>query len=454
MMRADLDSLASRLAACVDDRLPQGIFRVHRAAFVDPHIFELEQRYIFERTWCFLGHESQLHQPHDFITTQIGSTPILVSRDGEGRLGAFVNACRHKGALLCSREQGRARAHVCPYHGWVFDSAGKNTLLKYGASAGYSEAFLKDDHHLIPIARLGNYRGFLFGSLNRDVPELAAFLGSAATLIDLIVDQSPHGVELVPGRTLYTYEGNWKLQLDNGVDPYHLSEAHASFLDVQARRRKGMGNVDSRSFDWSRRDGLPAGAINFDHGHSAVWLEQPEPDKRPIYPAIDEIRSRVGNTRADWMLKGRNVGIFPNMQIADAISPMLRIFRPLAVNLTEMRAYCIAPVGEPTAQRAWRLRQYEDFFNPGGMATPDDAVLYEDCQRGLSAMPLDYLQGTSRGMGFQQSHADEVVSTLGIQPVSSALGRYDTYSEVAFQGPYREWQRLLLAGVKGERPYE
>jgi len=60
----------------------------------------------------------------------------------------------------------------------------------------------------------------------------------------------------------------------------------------------------------------------------------------------------VGDKRADWMLKLRNIVVFPNMQIADSTSLLLRTFRPLAVNKTEMRVYCMAPVGEPPAQRA------------------------------------------------------------------------------------------------------
>ena len=62
---------------------------------------------------------------------------------------------------------------------------------------------------------------------------------------------------------------------------------------------------------------------------------------------------------------------------------MLRTFRPVAVDRTEMRSYCLAPIGEKPELRAWRLRQFEDFFNPTGIATPDDTVTYEDCQRGI-----------------------------------------------------------------------
>jgi benzoate/toluate 1,2-dioxygenase alpha subunit/2,4,5-trichlorophenoxyacetic acid oxygenase 1 len=446
-------AVEQRVRQLVDDRPDAGVFRVHKGVFSDPEVFELEQRFIFEKTWAFLGLESQIRRKHDFLTTHIGRTPVLVTRAEDGAVRAFANVCRHKGAMLCSREEGQARVHVCPYHGWAFDSSGKNVHLRNPETACYTEAGQAENRDLLPLPKLASYRGFIFGSLSQQVPPLEQFLGDACAFLDLIVDQSPDGVELIPGRTIYTYRGNWKLQLDNGVDPYHLSEAHASFLQVQMRRKRGEGHQEARSFDWAKRPGMPAGALNLTHGHSAVWLDQPEPEKRPIYPAIQEIRARVGDTKADWMLKGRNIGVFPNMQIADAISPMLRTFRPLAVDLTEMKAYCLAPVGEPREQRAWRLRQYEDFFNPGGMATPDDAVLYEDCQRGLQAHPVSYLQGTSRGMAAMREGSGEMTAQLGIHPTTSVEGRYDMYSEVAFHGPYREWQRLINAGLAGQEAY-
>src|SRR5487761_1613027 len=102
---AALLSAAMRdLATIIDDRPGDGVFRLHRDAFADPEIFELEQKFIFARSWNFLTLESQLTAPHDFATSFIGRTPILVTRDAQGDLHGFVNVCRHKGALLCGAE--------------------------------------------------------------------------------------------------------------------------------------------------------------------------------------------------------------------------------------------------------------------------------------------------------------------------------------------------------------
>src|SRR3954447_9155944 len=161
----------------VDDRPAEGIFRVHKGVYSDPELFELEMKYIFERTWNYLALESEIAKPNDFVTRRIGRTPVIVSRDASRQIHALVNACRHKGATVCRLEQGNAKYHVCPYHGWAYDAAGKNVDIKDRQAGAYAPAFDVENHDLIPIARIGSYRGFLFGSLCPDVPPVEDWLG-------------------------------------------------------------------------------------------------------------------------------------------------------------------------------------------------------------------------------------------------------------------------------------
>jgi benzoate/toluate 1,2-dioxygenase alpha subunit/2,4,5-trichlorophenoxyacetic acid oxygenase 1 len=437
----------------VDDRPQEGVFRVHKDAFSDPQVFELEMKYIFERVWNFLGLESQIPKANDFFTTHIGRTPVLVTRDARNNVGAFVNACRHKGATVCRLEQGNSKFHVCPYHGWAYDAAGKNVDIKDRAAGAYAPAFEQENHDLLPVAKVASYRGFIFGSLSSDVPPLEEWLGDMARMLDLSVDQSLQGVEFIPGRAVYTFRSNWKLQLDNALDGYHLTSTHSSFMDLQARRRKGEGHLDAKQYDWSTRSQTEGGMFSFVNGHSCTWGDMPEPAKRPIWGAIDEVRSRVGDTRARWMLGLRQLVLFPNMQINDAAGVILRIIRPLAVDRTEMHSYCLAPIGERPEHRAHRLRQYEDFFNPGGMATPDDTVTYGECQAGFPAKDFTWVIGYSRGMGEMKAGGNERSEELGIKPSASVRGLWNQFNEVGLHHPYREWARLLEAGIAGRKPY-
>jgi phenylpropionate dioxygenase-like ring-hydroxylating dioxygenase large terminal subunit len=441
----------------VDDRPEEKVFRVHRDVFADPALFELEMKYIFERSWIFLGLESQIAKANDYFTATIGRTPVVVTRTPKGQIGAFINACRHKGATVARLEAGNARYHVCPYHGWAYDAAGKNVDIKDRAAGCYAGAFDEENHDLLPIGRVASYKGLIFGCLDPDVMPLEDFLGDLRFFLDVAMEQGPQGMEFIPGRMKYSFRANWKLQLDNGVDPYHLTSTHVSFMELQGRRRKGEGHVEAQQFDWLVRAGVGGGHFNFRHGHTVLWRHHPSPaetQKRPIFPVIDEIRSRVGDTRAEWMLMPRSLVLFPNFQIADTQVLMLRQFNPLSVNLTEMKTWCLAPIGEREDLRARRLRQYEDFFNPAGMATPDDTVTYEDCQRGFETREgLEWLQGYSRAIGELKPGANETARAIGIQPVHCSDGPIEQSPETCLHAPYREWARVMQAGVSGEKAW-
>ncbi len=435
----------------VDDRPREGIFRVHRDVYSDPDLFELELKYIFERSWCFLGLDVEIEQPGDYVTRWIARTPILLTRAPDGEVRAFINVCPHKGAQLAVAHKGCTKYHVCPYHGWAFDASGQCVDVKDKAAGAYPSAFDREDHNLIALPRLASYRGLIFGSLSADVPSLEAYLGDMRTFIDLAMDQAPDGMEIVPGRIAYTYRANWKLQMDNAMDQYHLTSTHASYMGVMEKRSRGQGNVGAQQFDWKKRLEQECGAFNFANGHAMIWLNQAEPQKRPIYPRIGEIEAVHGAVRAQWMLKARNSLIFPNMQIADATTLNVRTFRPIAVDKTEMRVHCIAPKGESPEVRRWRLRQFEDFFMPTGFASPDDTVCFESLQTGYNAHGLDYLQGYYRGIETVVSGADGAARELAIEPQFSVRGGFDLNMETSMHAPYRQWRRLMCAGMNGEK---
>ena len=223
----------------VDDRPAEGVFRVHRDVYSDPELHELEHKYIFERTWNFLALESQIAKPNDFVTAHIGRTPVLATRDAKGRLCAFVNVCRHKGAMLCAAEEGNAKYHVCPYHGWAYDASGKNVDIKDRKTGSYPPSFEAEDHNLVPLARVASYKGFIFGSLSDEVPPLEDFLGP--TILGYF-DRLFDGRAL----TLYGYNrqripGNWKLMQENIKDPYHPGLLHTWFVTF------GLWRADNKS---------------------------------------------------------------------------------------------------------------------------------------------------------------------------------------------------------------
>jgi benzoate/toluate 1,2-dioxygenase alpha subunit/2,4,5-trichlorophenoxyacetic acid oxygenase 1 len=446
--RADLDRL-------VDDRASDGIFRVDRRVFTEQAIFDLEMEHIFEGTWLYIGLESQIARPHDFVTTYMGRQPVLLMRDARGAIGCFYNTCRHRGAIVCPYRAGNARIHVCRYHGWTYDSAGANVGVAQVKDGQYHPAFAAENHGLKPIARLESYRGLIFGSLNPDVPSLAEHLGQTRALLDLVVDQSPQGVEYVPGAVAYTYDGNWKLQFENGLGLLPLRDdtqrVHRRAPVPPEVRRDGTPE-DLR--ERRRRRGRRQLCVSV-RARADVRGPQAGPRARPA------ARQRSGKARRDPRARRRDEGQMdaapaqpdrcsPTLQIVDISAQQLRTWRPLAPEPTEIVSHCLAPIGEGDAARELRIRNYEDFFNPTGLGSSDDNLMYEYVQSGYEALNGGATLGYDRGLGAPVVPGDPFASELGVDAESWAYGPITFGDETCFHSGYREWKRLIERGMAGK----
>ena len=107
----------------VDDK-ETGDHRVHRSAFTDEHLFDLEMKHIFEGNWIYLAHESQVPNNNDYYTTHIGRQPVVIARNRQGELNAFINACSHRGATLCRHKRGNRATYTWTFPGWTFNNSG------------------------------------------------------------------------------------------------------------------------------------------------------------------------------------------------------------------------------------------------------------------------------------------------------------------------------------------
>ena len=165
--------------------------RVHRSVYVDAAIFEAELTRIFERTWIYVGHESQVGKPGDYYATRIGRHPVVMVRGKDEQIRVFLNRCRHKGAQLVGAGCGKAAANAlrCGYHGWMYGLDG--ALRSVPARNGYSEDSVRPgapDFALRQVASVDTYRGFIFARIVGDGPGLADWLGPLADSFDNFVD--------------------------------------------------------------------------------------------------------------------------------------------------------------------------------------------------------------------------------------------------------------------------
>ncbi|MDO5647510.1 Rieske 2Fe-2S domain-containing protein [Paracoccus sp. (in: a-proteobacteria)] len=437
--------LGQLLANAVEDNPETGTFRCRRDIFTNPDLFEMEMKHIFESNWVYLAHESQIPSVNDYYTTWIGRQPVVITRDKTGTLNAVINACAHRGAMLCRRKHGNKGSFTCPFHGWTFSNTGKLLKVKDERTSKYPDQFnTNGSHDLTRVAKFESYRGFLFGSLNPNSPSLSDYLGETKVIIDQIADQAPDGLEVLRGNSSYIYDGNWKLQMENGCDGYHVSSVHWNYQATMGRRKEeGTKAVDASG--WSKS---VAGVYGFDHGHILLWTNAMNPEVRPVWSQRDEIAARVGADRAEFIVgQTRNLGLYPNVFLMDQFSTQIRVIRPISVDRTEVSIFCFAPKGESAENRAMRIRQYEDFFNVSGMGTSDDLEEFRSCQTaymGTAALWNDM----SRGAPLWIDGPDDNAKRMGLNPQLSGERSED---EGLFVRQHAYWQQVMLAALDDER---
>ncbi|HAC34422.1 MAG TPA: Rieske (2Fe-2S) protein, partial [Gammaproteobacteria bacterium] len=154
----------------------EGLTRVPYRIFTDPAVHDLEQQRIFRGpTWSYAGIEAELPNPGDYITTFIGDTPVVVSRDQQGGIHAFVNRCAHRGALVCRQLRGNTDVHTCVYHQWAFDHKGDLVGVPFrrglAGKGGYPKDFDMAQHGLQKL-RVSTLHGLIYVTFDQDLEPL------------------------------------------------------------------------------------------------------------------------------------------------------------------------------------------------------------------------------------------------------------------------------------------
>src|SRR5262249_4292522 len=202
-----------------------GMTRVAYWIFQDKDIYGAEQQRVFQgASWNYLCLSIEVKNTGDFVTTFVGDTSVIVSRDSDGELYAFENRCAHRGALIALENRGNTKAFTCVYHAWSYDRQGnlKEVAFKDGikGKGGMPSSFCME-HHNPRKLRLAEAFGIVFGSFSNDVPPLEEHLGEEiySGIGRVLGGRTP----VVLGRYTQALPNNWKLYMENVKDSYHAS---------------------------------------------------------------------------------------------------------------------------------------------------------------------------------------------------------------------------------------
>ncbi len=192
--------------------------------YTSQEFYDREVERIFLRCWNFVGREDELPKPGDYQVFDFVGQSVIIVRDRNGKLGAFLNSCRHRGTRLLDG-RGSCRAITCPYHAWAYSLAGQ--LVATPGMEGIRN-FDKKEWGLTPV-RLESWGGFVFVNFSRSAPDLRTYLG------DFIETFGSYRFEdmVLTRRRDFELACNWKLYVENAMEDYHTPTVHSGSIGLQ-----------------------------------------------------------------------------------------------------------------------------------------------------------------------------------------------------------------------------
>lgn len=378
--------------------------RVHKDLYSDPEIFEEELDKVFNNTWVWLAHESEVSGKNNYKTAKIGRQPVIVVRERKGGINVLLNRCRHRGATVCEGNSGKTKAFTCPYHGWGYGLDG--SLRALPKPEEYENLMDKSEFGLVKL-RHESYQGMIFATLKDDIESLEEFLGGTKKWIDLFMKQGAGYPLKTLGDQRFRFPGNWKIQLENTTDAYHFPIVHKSFLS-------SMDDTSAEIFDFLDGDGF---VEDLGNGHSVMVmipelvdleanLDDPIPER-----FADLAKELADDGHTDEEVRrlvravggsGFNLNLFPNISFSMAF---FRNLVPISASETEIHHIAIGGDGAPDAYNQKRMRLHEHFQGPMGFGTPDDGEAWERVQRGSMAGDDGWIM-VNRGMSRMTTSVD------------------------------------------------
>jgi carnitine monooxygenase subunit len=200
---------------------------IPKSAYCCPDRAAMEQKILFQGQPIVAGLSGDIPKPGDVMLFDAAGPSILVMRDRDGKVGAFLNMCTHRGAKLieeCEPWQGKVKRIICPFHAWSFGNDGK--LIAQPSKDNFAECDI-GGRDLITVP-CEEYAGLIFVQPNADADQInaAAHLGSLAPIMQMLELERAEPVK----KGILSADANWKLALDTYGENYHFATLHASTI--------------------------------------------------------------------------------------------------------------------------------------------------------------------------------------------------------------------------------
>ena len=338
---------ASQLPAAEASSLPA-------ACYHSSEILQQEIGTLFHGQWLGLGRADRFKKPGQFETMDITGVPLLLINDRDGKLHAFNNACRHRGARLLDGK-GNCRTIRCPFHGWTYSNNGECAAAPHMED---SQVFDQAKLSLVEFA-LEVHAGFVFVCFAPEPPDFSSHIG------DFDQYHSPWPLADLKSTRRQSFEVacNWKLFLDVFNEYYHLQYVHPDSINGLYNKPE-PGDVTIGNY---------ATQFGITEGTGGLLEDQQE----YALPEIPDLEGQAAmGTRYSW--------IFPNMAFA-ASKDAMWIYEAYPLGPQRCIAYqtlCFPDQAIALDDFQQRVKFYYDRFDA---AVAEDNVALANQQIGLAS---------------------------------------------------------------------
>ncbi|REE06608.1 ethylbenzene dioxygenase alpha subunit [Paraburkholderia sp. BL27I4N3] len=357
----------------LDDLIDLKEGRLSRRVYWDHRIYEQELEKIFARSWLFLAHESQIPKSGDYVTTYMAEDNVIVVRQKDASIKAFLNTCPHRGNKLNFTDAGNARSFVCNYHGWSFGIDG--ALRGMAGEALFTASGMdKAEHSLHPVAQMASYKGLVFGNLDPNAPPLDEWLGDFRFYLDVMLDMDGQGTEFVGGCVKSVINCNWKIPVENFIgDIYHALWTH----DSAARAMLGgpVADVHSDPDSYHVNFNGHGWEFNLDTVGNAATLGDKE-IRKYLYGIQPTVARRLGEIRSKMIGSISSVSVFPNLSFLPGQNTF-RVWHPRGPGKIELHTWTIVNKSAPQEIKDRWLKGTMMTFSPSGVFEMDDGENFE-----------------------------------------------------------------------------
>ncbi len=426
---------------------------VLRRLWGDDELFEQEMDRIFKHTWQFVGHESEIPEPGDYVLRRMGRDRVIMVRSEDGIVRVFLNTCMHRGVPLCRADEGNASHFRCSYHGWTFANTGALRGVTFQPDVYGRGGLDKSELGLREPAQVDSFMGLVFATWDPTTLPLDEHLGDLKWYFHAIMGKFDGGMEVVGTPVRNIIKANWKTEGENlSGDGYHTMITHATAVELGlfATAKDLAKLTDTVNPRFTGR------TVDCGHGHT-VRVQR--------LPVVVDTNQYWGYPEDMWEQFDRNLSaeqqqvmsalsvchgsVFPNMSFIENFKtnvdgPELhaRYFRitiryPISATMSEQLWFLLQPKDADPQWRRLSSLAYLRTNGPSGLFEQDD---------------------TENFVGISEASAGDISRDV---PITYLGGRHHTATpaEVGWPGNvvdgdrtektlrafHREWKRFMAA---------